>query len=90
VCFCASIASVLTLRSKTVFAGGILTGLGLSAYAFGLWIWWTIEHLQHNIFIFGVSKSHVFTAIILLPATVIATGVWMASYGSKEANKNDS
>jgi len=84
---------VLTLRSKTVYAGGILTGLGLSAYAFGLWIWWMIEHVSHHIFIMGISKPRIFTAIILLPAAVIATGVWMASYGSKElwpeANRND-
>jgi hypothetical protein len=70
---------VLTLRAKTVFAGGILTGLGLSAYAFGLWIWWTMHHM----FIVGLSKPRVFTAIILLPTAVIAIGVWLASYGSK-------
>jgi hypothetical protein len=72
--------AVLTLRSKTVFAGGILTGLGLSAYAFGLWIWWTLSHM----FIMGISRPRVLTAIVLLPAAVIATGVWMAAYGSKE------
>jgi len=72
--------AVLTLRSKSVFAGGILTGLGLSAYAFGLWIWWLLYHM----FIVGVSKPRVFTAIILLPAAVIATGVWLASSRSKE------
>ena len=77
--------AVLTLRSKTVFAGGILTGLGLSAYAFGLWIWWVFEHLMHHMFILGISKPRVFAAIVLLPAAVIATGVWLASHGSKEA-----
>jgi hypothetical protein len=76
--------AVLTLRSKTVFAGGILTGLGLSAYAFGLWIWWTLGQLQHHMFILGVSRPRIFTAIILLPAAIIAIGIWMASYGNKE------
>jgi len=80
---------VLTLRSKTVFAGGVLTGLGLSAYAFGLWIWWMLSHM----FIMGISKPRVFIAIVLLPAAVIATGVWLAINGSKEtyteANRND-
>ena len=73
-------ATVLTLRSKTVFAGGILTGLGLSAYAFGLWIWWLLNHM----YIVGISHTRIFTAIVLLPAAIIATGVWLASYGSKE------
>jgi hypothetical protein len=72
--------AVLTLRSKTVFAGGILTGLGLSAYAFGLWIWWTLRHM----FIVGVSQPRVFAAVVLIPAAIIAIGIWMASYGSKE------
>jgi hypothetical protein len=76
--------AVLTLRSKTIFAGGILAGIGLSAYAFGLWIWWTLEHIFHHMFIMGVSRPRVFTAIILLPAAIIAIGIWMASYGSKE------
>jgi len=78
-------AAVFTLRTKTVFAGGILTGLGLSAYAFGLWIWWVFEHLQHHMFILGVSRPRVFTAIVLLPAALVAIGVWMASLGSKES-----
>ena len=77
---CASMTAVLTLRSKTIFAGGILTGLGLSAYAFGLWIWWLLGHM----FIFGVSRTRVLFAIILLPSMAIATGFWMASFGSKE------
>jgi len=77
---------VLTLRSKTIFAGGILTGLGLSAYAFGLWIWWMFEHLLHHMFIVGVSRPRVFIAIVLLPAALIAIGVWMASLGTKEAS----
>jgi len=82
-------AAVLTLRSKTVFAGGILTGLGLSAYVFGLWIWWTLSHM----FILGYSRPRVFAAIALLPTTLIAIGIWMASYGGKEERpeikKND-
>jgi hypothetical protein len=76
---------VLSLRFKSVYAGGILTGLGLSAYAFGLWIWWMIEHISHHMFIVGVSRPRIFTAIILLPAAVIATGVWLAMNGSKDA-----
>jgi len=72
---------VLTLRSKSVFAGGILTGIGLSAYAFGLWIFWLLHHLV----ILGVSQLRVFIAIILLPTAVIATGVWLALYASKDA-----
>jgi len=75
---------VLTLRSKTVFAGGILTGLGLSAYAFGLWVWWMLEHVMHHMFIMGVSQTRLFIAVIFLPAVIIATGVWMAFHGSKE------
>ena len=78
-------AGMLTLRSKTVFAGGILTGFGLSAYAFDLWIWWTIEHMFHHMFIMGVSRPRIFIAVILLPAAIIAIGIWMASHGSKEA-----
>jgi uncharacterized membrane protein len=77
--------AVLTLRSKTVFAGGILTGLGLSAYAFGFWIWRMIEYEFHHMFIMGVSKPRVFTAIVLFPAAVIAIGIWLATHGSKEA-----
>lgn len=71
--------AVLTLRSKTAYAGGILTGLGLSAYGFGLYLWW----MMHHMFIVGISKPRIFMAIVLLPAAVIATGVWLASSGSK-------
>ena len=74
-------AGMFTLRSKTVFAGGILTGLGLSAYVFGLWIWWML----HRMFIMGVSRPRILTAIVLLPAAVIAIGIWLASYGRKQA-----
>jgi hypothetical protein len=66
---------VLTLRSKTVFAGGILTGIGLSAYAFGLWIWWLLSRM----YILSVSKPRVLIAIIILPAAMVASGVWLAS-----------
>jgi len=80
---------VLTLRSKTVFAGGILTGLGLSAYAFGLWIWWMLSRM----FILGYSRPRIFIAIAVLPAALVAIGIWMASYGSREepaeGNQND-
>ncbi len=38
---------------------------------------------MHHMFIVGLSKPRVFTAIILLPTAVIAIGVWLASYGSK-------
>ena len=80
-------AAVLTLRSKTVFAGGILTGLGLSAYAFGLWIWWMLGQLPHQMFIVGMSKPRVFTAIVLLPAAVIATGVGWPPSGAKNNDR---
>jgi hypothetical protein len=70
-------------RAKLLFAGGILTGTGLSAYAFGLWIWSMLSHM----FIMGVSRPRIFIAVVIIPGAMIAAGIWMAWSQTKEPKK---
>ena len=72
-------------RPKLLYAGGLLTGVGLSGCAFGLWI----VTLMHRMFIANISTPRLFLAVAISPAVMVAFGVWMAWSGRLKPSLQD-